>query len=369
MTPDSGAQVRVLDVFVDVLGQVDAHDGAEEFYARLAEAICRLTSMERAAIFRYDADERRVRLAGAHDLPVDRFLGLFVTVEDAPFARRALEEDRVIELTHDIERELPEGFASVLIPGRHLVCVPMAAAGRWVGVVVADREGETDVSEEERDLLWTLGKTAALAASARLVTSEMEKTEALEQRIDMAREIHDSVIQRLFGVSLALSSGGDGAWDAADRERAAAEVQAALRDLRIAVQRPLGRATRETGTTLTAEIDRLASTHPDLGLRLQDGDPDAVPAALQPITQSILVEAVRNARKHATPSSVLVRLARVDGTFVLTIGNDGVGSRESRGTGMGLRLAAIEAIQLGGILEFGAPTPGWWQVKLMVPDG
>ncbi len=368
MSTDSGAQVRVLDVFVDVLAQVDAHDGAEEFYARLAEAICRLTSMERAAIFRYDADQRRVRLAGAHDLDVDQFLGRFVTVESAPVARRALEEDRVIELTGDLDEEVPADFASVLIPGRHLVCVPMAAAGRWVGVVLADREGDSDVSEEERDLLWTLGKTAALAASARLVTSQMEKTKALEQRIDMAREIHDSVIQRLFGVSLALSS-GEGTWDAGDRERAAAEVQAALRDLRTAVQRPLGRLVRGTGTTLEAEIERLAAQHPELGLAVDHGDPAVVPAQLQPVTQSVLIEAVRNARKHAAPSAVTVGVDRGDGTFVLTVANDGVAQTEARGSGMGLRLAAIEAIQHGGILEFGCPRPGWWQVKLMVPDG
>jgi len=367
MTPDSGAQVRVLDVFVDVLGQVDAHAGADQFYGRLAEAICRLTSMERAAIYRYDADERRVRLAGAHDLVADDVLGRYVTVDDAPVARRALEEDRVIELTEHPEREIPAGFGALLIPGRHLVCVPMAAAGRWVGVVLADREASTPVSEAERDLLWTLGKTAALAASARLVTSQMEKTEALEQRIDMAREIHDSVIQRLFGVSLAMSS-AEGTWTATDRRRAADEVQAALRDLRTAVQRPLGRATRTTGTTLAAEVERLAGLHPALGVRVAAGDPAAIPESAQAIAQAVLTEAVRNAGKHATPTRVEVAVERTDGTFVLTVANDGVTGDDRRGTGMGLRLAAIDALQLGGVLEFGGPRPGWWQVRLMVPD-
>ena len=31
----------------------------------------------------------------------------------------------------------------------------------------------------------------------------------LQQRIDMARDVHDGVVQRLFGVSMALDSDGD----------------------------------------------------------------------------------------------------------------------------------------------------------------
>ena len=57
-------------------------------------------------------------------------------------------------------------------------------------------------------MLWTLGKAAALASVARIVATEREALKQLEQRIDLAREIHEGVIQRLFGVSMALD--GDG---------------------------------------------------------------------------------------------------------------------------------------------------------------
>ena len=38
----------------------------ESFYSSLCEAVCRLTSMDRAVIFRYDEAHRRVRAAGAY---------------------------------------------------------------------------------------------------------------------------------------------------------------------------------------------------------------------------------------------------------------------------------------------------------------
>ena len=65
------------------------------------------------------------------------------------------------------------------------------------------------VEEPERYLLWTLGKAAALASVARIVADQAEKARQLEQRIDLAREIHEGVIQRLFGVSMALDGDGD----------------------------------------------------------------------------------------------------------------------------------------------------------------
>jgi hypothetical protein len=34
---------------------------------------------------------------------------------------------------------------------------------------------------------------------------------------------------------------------------------------------------------------------------------------------------------------------------------------------MGLRLAAFEALQLGGVVEFGERAGGSWQVRLVVP--
>jgi signal transduction histidine kinase len=151
------------------------------------------------------------------------------------------------------------------------------------------------------------------------------------------------------------------------RERVSVELQAGLRDLRRAMQRPLGRMSRETATTLQEEVERLRSEHRDLGLVLRPGsDRVAVPKELEPLAQSVLAEAVRNAHKHADPSKVEVGLERKDGALVLDVCNDGVRGRAKQ-TGMGLKLAALEALQLGGIVEFGEREPGTWRVRLAVP--
>ena len=252
---------------------------------------------------------------------------------------------------------MPEEFRD-LIREATLVCTPMSAAGRWLGVILSDRGAgrAPPLRDSERYLLWALGKTAALATLARLATNKHARARQLQERIDLAREVHEGVIQRLFGVQLVFSSQAELSPEA--RERIAAELQAALFDLRRALQRPLGRVAPETHTTLLEEVGRLRREHPDLHpeltARLRAGQRAA---AVEPLAQSVLAEAVRNAHKHARPSRVEVTLDRSDGTLVLEVPT--TASPAARGqTGMGLRLAALEALQVGGIVEFGEREPG-----------
>jgi signal transduction histidine kinase len=360
-------RVDVLETVVELLGQVEADGSSDAFYSSLCEAVCRVSSMDRAVIFRYDAARRRVRAAGAFGLPLDRFAEAHVTVESAPIARQALVEDRVIDVDAEAaRRELPATFHD-LLDDATLVCAPLSAGGRWTGVILADRRPRRPLTDEERHVLWTLGKISSLAEAARSATFQSLRARPLQERIDLAREVHEGVIQRLFGVTLAFSSEAELPREA--RERIVVELQAALRDLRRALQRPLGRSAPETATTLIAEVERLQRAHPELGLRLTPASRQTpVPRELEPLAQSVLAEAVRNAHKHASPTRVEVSLRRQQEVWTMEVCNDGVRGRpRATGVGMGLRLAALEALQAGGIVEFGEREPGVWRVRLAVP--
>src|SRR3954447_12948700 len=296
-------RIDALETFVELLSRVEADPSSDAFYSRLCEATCRLADMDRAVIFRYDGARRRVRAAGSFGVPLDTFLDAQVTVETVPVARDSLIEDRVIEVSSAMAEGVPDEFRN-LIQESTLVCTPMAAAGRWLGVILSARgPGRPPLRDSERYLLWTLGKTAALAAFARLATNKQAQARQLQERMDLAREVHESVIQRLFGIQLVFSSRAE--LSPAARERIGAELQAALFDLRRALQRPLGRSAPETQTTLLEEVERLRREHPSLGLVLRPGSERVqIPKELEPLTQSVLAEAVRNAHKHAGPTKV-----------------------------------------------------------------
>ncbi len=358
--------IDALETFVELLARVDADPATDDFYSRLCEATCRLADMDRAVIFRYDGARRRVRAAGAYGLDLETFADAQVTVETVQVARDSLVEDRVIEITGAMVADVPEEYRSLITATHTLLCTPMAAAGRWLGVILSDRKPDRPpLSDSERYVLWSLGKTAALAAYARQATNKQAQARQLQERMDLAREVHESVIQRLFGIQLVFSSQAE--LSAAARQRIAAELQAALHDLRRALQRPLARQAPETNTTVLEEIDRLRKEHRDLQLVLTPGSEDTdIPSTLEPLAQSVLAEAVRNAHKHAGPSKVEVTLSIQEDTLTLDVVNDGVRGR-ARQSGMGLKLAALEALQAGGIVEFGERGEGTWRVRMAVP--
>jgi signal transduction histidine kinase len=209
-----------------------------------------------------------------------------------------------------------------------------------------------------------LGRTAALATTVRGAVAQHERDALLLERVELAREVHESVMQRLFGVSMVLGSGRE--VSAADAKRSAAEVEAALGELRDALDRSLAPTVEPSRTTLRAELERLGRQYKAVPISVW-WDPGAeVPEGLEPLAVSVLGEALRNAEKHADPTDVRIAITSVDGAFALEVRNDGIRRRPGAGSGLGLRLAAYESMQRGGMLEFG-PEAGEWRVRLVLP--
>src|SRR5262249_46766400 len=122
------AGVEPLEVFAELLGEIDTDTSSTEFYDRICEAICRLTTMRRAAIFMADAAGQRVRAVGAHGTSFSQLARLRPTLVNTPIAQRALLEDKVVVVSERIEEAVPPDYAEVL-GITTLVCTPMSAAG------------------------------------------------------------------------------------------------------------------------------------------------------------------------------------------------------------------------------------------------
>ena len=120
--------------------------------------------------------------------------------------------------------------------------------------------------------------------------------------------------------------------------------------------------------TLRSELERLGRQYKNLPLKVQWGEGATVPERLEPLAVSVLNEALRNAEKHADPTEVTVTVAAPDGAFILEVRNDGLATDGdgAGGSRMGLRLAAYEALQRGGMLEYGREEDQW-RIRLVLP--
>jgi signal transduction histidine kinase len=368
MTAEVRLHGSALDFLITLLSgsEAELHSTAPSsvFYNTLCEAICRLAPMDRAALFLYDDVAHRVRAVGVYgmdrsDLPADG-----PTLDQAPLARRALAEDKVLVATGSLERELPE--APVKSLGlRMVVCIPLAAGDRKLGVVIADRHGEAiDLEPEQADLLWSLGKTAALAAVARIATRRQADARMLAERLAFAAELHESVVQRLFGLAARLRA--DAPIGGEDRERLADEAERALEELRASIQRGPAQDDQPV-PSLREELERLGRQDEPV-VRIDWPAGVEVPEAGDALARAVLLEAVRNSRKHGAPHEVDVAVRRADELFELEVVNDGAGEpRSTGGPGLGLRLIAFQALALGGIVEAGPLDGGRWRVRLALP--
>ncbi len=269
----------------------------------------------------------------------------------------------MVDVSGGLEGHVPARYAR-LADTEAITCTPIAAARRWLGVIFADREGEAiGLDDGERETMLTLGRLAALTASVEPSTEQRESERRLSERVELTRELHENAIQRLFGVTLAL--GSERGLTAEERRRSQEELRSVVADLRRLLTRPVETAP-QPGASLRELLERLGERRSELNLEWADGV--EVPAEAERLAQSVLAEALRNADRHAEPSEIDVRVSADADTFRLEIENDGTGDgRRTRGGGLGLRLAALEALRYEGLVEFGASGQGRWRVRLVVP--
>jgi signal transduction histidine kinase len=369
------AQADVVDLIVGLLGEVDDEDfhlaPRSEYYSRLCQAVCQVVGMERAMLFLDDEVRRAVRPMGSHGFDGAVLESINAPLTSSRLVQNAIDRDQVIVFDPPFtEEELPGEYVEAF--GLSTVaCTPLSAASRWRGVIISDRGGRRfTLTPTERDRLWSLGKAAALAATARVSTRQQLANQQLSERLELARELHDSVIQRLFGITALLRSGE--ALGPVERERCAEEAERAMHELRDVIERPLAPPDLDdSALTLVQELERINAQpgQTPLDIRWQQGC--SVPPQYEPLLQSVLHEALRNADKHAHATTIEVDVRASEEAIHMTVVNDGIIPRDGnkpRGTGVGLRLCAMEALRDGGALEFGPRANGVeWRVRVTLP--
>jgi signal transduction histidine kinase len=328
----------------------------------VCEALCRLTTMKRAGALLYDPASRAVRFVGSHGVDRDAVGEIEGTLDETPIAQRALAEDRVVQASERLELEVPPRYAR-FAGITTLICAPVAAGGRWLGVIFADRGGgRFELSDEERATMQTLGRLAALAASVERATRQDERAHQLHERIELTREIHERAMQRLFGLVLALGSGRP--LSEHELRTCHDQVQAVLSDLRQALGRQLSTHGPPPRGTLAQLVARRAERTP--GLQVDWAGEVTVPPHLEQLAQSVFVEALRNCEKHAVAQRIDVRVARAGDAFELDIANDGLSAAPAAaGSGLGLRLLTLEALRCDALVEFGPLPQGRWHVRMV----
>lgn len=349
-------------MLVGLIAGVEDPESEGRLTDRICEAVCRMTSLSRAVMFLHDSTVGMSRPVGSHGVPQEVIASVAATLDEMPVAQRVLAEDRVIEVSQNLEFELPARYAG-LAGISTITCAPVAAGGKWFGVIVADQGGpDYSLSEEDHQRIHTLGRLAAVAATVESSTLARERARSLDNRIALTREIHDQVVQRLFGLSLAL--GTDEPLSFEERQRCSEEIAVVLGQLRSALGRPLG--PRESpGSRPFRELTEWFAQSESVSLEWQPGLD--IPPHLDALAKSALTEGMRNANRHSDGGSVSIGVTADSGTLILEVINDRVATDRRRGGGLGLRLLTLEALEHDALIEFGPLEEDRWRFRMLAP--
>jgi len=230
-------------------------------------------------------------------------------------------------------------------------------------------------------------RTRELDEANRALQHEMRERGALaeqilhisgEERARIGRDLHDSLGQKLVGVTF-LTRALEGRMreadpDAADQvEQIANVVEDAIAQTRLIVKNMLPMAILDGGLdyALRKLAEETAQTH-GLACRFRHDDDHAITD--QTVASNvfhIVQEAVNNAVKHARASRIEIRLDVAGQRGELCVDDDGRGlDKASDGSGMGLKIMRYRAYLLDGNLEVGAGAEAGTRVccRFPLPD-
>ena len=184
--------------------------------------------------------------------------------------------------------------------------VPIVGRGKVVGAFyLTDKEGAAQFSVEDQALIELLAPHAAVAMENAWLHERSRELSIVEERNRLARELHDSVVQKLFGVVLAAESAAtllerDPGDAQTQVERLGELAQDAIAELRAIVLqlRPVALESEGLATALRKHVEVLRRVHSvDVGLELS-GAPRLRPGVDEEVFR-IAQEALHNALRHA----------------------------------------------------------------------
>jgi signal transduction histidine kinase len=246
--------------------------------------------------------------------------------------------------------------------------VPLTVADEVYGSLVLYYSEPRTFDAEQIALAIAFADQAALAIENAWLHEQARGAAVTQERSRLARELHDSVTQQMYSLTL-LAEGWRRlarAGQLEDVEAALAELgeiaQQALKEMRLMIYELRTPALERVGF-LAALQQRLALVENRSGIQAQlvAEEPVELPPALDEGLYRIAVEALNNSLKHAAATEVTVSLRCRPERIELAVIDNGLGFDPAASVSRGLGLSGLyeRAEKLGGTLAIeSAPSHG-----------
>ena len=238
---------------------------------------------------------------------------------------------------------------------------------RFLGVHVATGDGHvygnlylTDplsgdaFSAEDVSLVEAFGRAAGLVIDQAMLRNNVREFTLSEERERLARDLHDTVIQRLFGVGLTLQMSLASITDDEVRRRidlVLDELDTTIHEIRTTIFEIDQESTTDASLkgrveVLVSEVANRLGTHAIFTIEPRIDELIGTQCAHH--TVQALREILSNIVRHSEASQVTIDIDVKDNVVAVEVRDNGVGFTPNIGPGRGLRNLVSRARELGG---------------------
>lgn len=251
-----------------------------------------------------------------------------------------------------------EGGSAAAQPPRSGILVPLMLKGALVGCLTLLHHRPGVFGAGQLRLLQALADQAAVAVENSRRYSQIQVTAAQAERSRLSRDLHDSVTQMLYSLTLFAEAGrqqmDQGGHDktAQHLEQIRETAQQALREMRLMVYELRPSVLKEIGLVEALRrrveaVERRAGVEAEVAAEAAD----RIPVSLEEDLFRIALEALNNSLKHSSSTRVTIRLKGQPEGVRLEVADNGKGMNSTKAYeegGWGLTSMRERAGRLGG---------------------
>ncbi|MBN1318712.1 MAG: GAF domain-containing protein [Anaerolineales bacterium] len=253
--------------------------------------------------------------------------------------------------------------------------VPLKVGERIIGTLDVQSTQIDAFSEDDARIIQGLGDQVAVAIENARLYEQSRTLATLEERNRLARDLHDSVTQSLYSLTLMVAG-----WQRMNRVGELSDIEQPLIEMRAVAEQALKEMrfllyelrppALESEGFLGALHQRLGAVEKRAGVevRLVVDEIVELNETAEEELYLIAMEALNNALKHAGATSITVNFRVIDDQVELEIADDGQGF-DCHGKSRGVGLASMQerAQKLGGSLMIHSFLGKGTSVKVILP--
>lgn len=256
------------------------------------------------------------------------------------------------------------------LAGGSTIAVPLVAAGASAGALCVTRNADgRRFTPEDLSTLAEFAAQAGLALTLAQARTDRQRLDLIEDRARIARDLHDNVIQRLFGTGLGLQAlAAKVPAHAATISAQVGEIDAAIADFRTAI---FTLQTSNPGSVRHRLLDVANEFAPDLesSPRIAFAGPVdlLVTGLLADDVVAVVRESLSNVAQHARATFTEINVS-VSATHVtIVVDDDGIGISADPTRASGTANLATRARAHGGVCKIEPRNTGGTRVRWHVP--